>query len=43
MREEKELNEQFLKNDEHLGLNEKQIHEFEESTKVKSVEFVEMG
>lgn len=43
VREEKELNEQFLKNDEHLGLNEKQIHEFEESTKVKSVEFVEMG
>lgn len=42
VREEKELNE-FLYNDEHLGLNEKQIHEFEESTKVKSVEFVEMG
>ena len=42
MREEKE-NSEFLYNDEHLGLNEKQIHEFEEATKVKSVEFVEMG
>jgi len=27
----------------HLGLNEKQIHDFEEATKVKSVEFIEMG
>ena len=42
MREEKELND-FLYNDVHLGLNEKQIHDFEEATKVKSVEFIEMG
>lgn len=42
MRLEKE-NADFLYNDEHLGLNEKQIIEFEESTKIKSVEFIEMG
>lgn len=42
VRKEKELNE-FLYNDEHLGLNEKQLHEFEEATKVKTVEFVEIG
>lgn len=33
----------FLQNDEHLGLSEKQIHEFEEATKVKTVEFIEFG
>ena len=33
----------FLHNDEHLGLNEKQLQEFEEATKVKTVDFVEIG
>lgn len=41
---EKEQNEGgFLANDEHLGLNEKQLHEFEEATKLKTVEFIEIG
>lgn len=35
--------ETFLYNDEHVGLNEKQLHEFEEATKVKTVEFIEIG
>ena len=45
-RKEKEQREQqsdFLANNEHLGLTEKQIHEFEEATKVKTVEFIEFG
>ena len=42
MEEEKQLKD-FLYNDEHLGLNEKQIHEFEEATKVKTVDFIEIG
>ena len=41
-REAKE-NEEFLPNNEHLGLSEKQVHEFEEATKVKTVEFIEFG
>lgn len=44
-RKEKELKEteEFLFNNEHLGLSDKQIHEFEEATKVKTVEFIEFG
>jgi GNAT superfamily N-acetyltransferase len=42
LKEEKQ-NEEFLPNNEHLGLTEKQIHEFEEATKVKTVEFIEFG
>ena len=42
-KEEKEATDEFLLNDVHLGLTEKQIHEFEESTKVKTVEFIEFG
>ena len=32
-----------MHNDEHLGLNEKQLHEFEEATKLKTVDFIEIG
>ena len=42
-REEKEQKDDFLYNDEHLGLNEKQLHEFEEATKIKTVQFIEIG
>ena len=42
-KEQQRLNNEFLFNNEHLGLNEKQIQEFEEATKVKSVEFIEIG
>ena len=41
-KENREL-EEFLQNNEHLGLTEKGIHEFEESTKIKTVEFIEFG
>lgn len=43
MKEEREAEDEFLKNNEHLGLTEKQIIEFEEATKVKTVEFIEFG
>ena len=33
----------FLYNNEHVGLTEKQLHEFEEATKVKTVDFIEIG
>ena len=38
-----EEKQEILENNEHLGLNERQIAEFEEATKIKTVEFIELG